>query len=448
MKKLILLVHLLYFSSSIFGQQYAWTILPHSSILLSRASFENNGALWCPDPFTSRYNNGILKISGSVITKYNRQNTNSGLAKGEVFQIQVDVNNTKIIPVNNYINTFLQSDTLCYYNGFSWSKIEIAPAQQTGIIYTDFGRGTKYLDRNLLIDSNNTVIFTRNVIDSTTSGQWLFEVYKLINNNWIRYARTYDNKDAPACNPIIDKNNNLWYASDSSLHRLDVTGNWTSYPRSIWGGSFSDYIRVIAPDNNGNIWLGFCHGSGIIKFDGTNLTKFTTTNSGLLIDGINDLKFDKNGKLWIANSYLNTYDLQTFDGQNWSSQINTPFKVNTHMGCYISEIKFAPNGNLYVQCCQEVAYTDFSISTSRDNSIQSDLKIYPNPTLGNLSISHPNVSEFETVEIYDVYGRNITVPHTFTHSTMELETQSLPAGYYTLSIKTPKGILRNSWIKQ
>jgi hypothetical protein len=256
---------------------------------------------------------------------------------------------------------------------------------------------------------------------------------------------------------IIDSNNNLWISDATNLHRLDISGNWTSYPIANFGVSILGGAQIMQADNNGNIWIVFggFGSSSIVKFNGSTWTRYTTLNSGLLFNTIDDLEFDGSGNLWVAgatNTFPAAYGLQKFDGQNWSPLINTPISALTTTS-QVLKMVFAPNGNLWIQydggtLNPLIAYTNFSLSTGNDNSIQSALKIYPNPTLGNLSIEHPNVSEFESVEIYDVYGRSITVPRTFTHSTMELETQSLPAGYYTLSIKTPKGILRNSWIKQ
>ncbi len=453
MKKLILLAHLLYFSSNIFGQQYVWTTAPFdaTSINLNGAAFESNGTLWGSSLananafIPSQQTSHIGKYDGNNLTIYTPSNTNYGLPVGG-YKVIIDAQNNKYISSNAYGQGNGTYDTLCVFNGSTWTKSEIAPGE------------LKMLPVDFLIDNNNTKVFVRLIYDSQNSNALTLDVYKSINNNWIRHTKIFPSfQDVPIHNPIIDSNNNLWISSATNLYKFDTTGNWTNYPIANFGISTQAGAEIMQADNNGNIWLAFDwdggNGSGgIVKFNGTNWTRYTTLNSGLLFNSIEDLEFDGSGNLWIAGntgSPLALNGLQKFDGQNWSPLINTP--IYGLIPWPVTKMIFAPNGNLWVQGSlgnQSIFYTNFSLLTGNDNSIQSDLKIYPNPTLGNLSISHPNVSEFETVEIYDVYGRSITVPHTFTHSTMELETQSLPAGYYTLSIKTPKGILRNSWIKQ
>jgi hypothetical protein len=446
MKKLILLAHLLYFSSNIFGQQYVWTTAPFdaTSINLNGAAFESNGILWGP-----KYNinpgfdlGHIGKYDGTNLTIYTPSTTNYGVPVYP-YKVVVDANNSKWIAARQFSglgSTF--NDTLCNFNGSTWTKNQIV-------------QGKSYILSDFLIDNNNIKVFVRYRQDSLT-GLFSFQVHKYINSNWLLITDTNMISINGLNILIIDNNNNLWVSDATNLHKLDIAGNWTSYPIANFGVTGGIGAETMQADNNGNIWIVFggFGSSSIVKFNGTTWTRYTTLNSGLLFNTIDDLEFDGSGNLWIAGRNTNTvgpFGLQKFDGQNWSPKINTP---NVPIGLTWTTMKmiFAPNGNLWIQGKvgnnDLIAYTDFSTTTSNDNSIQSALKIYPNPTLGNLSISHPNVSEFETVEIYDVYGRNITVPHTFTHSTMELETQSLPAGYYTLSIKTPKGILRNSWIKQ
>jgi hypothetical protein len=442
MKKLILLVHLLYFSSNIFGQQYVWTTAPFdaTSINLNGAAFESNGTLWGPKYNINPSNDPghIGKYDGTNLTIYTPSTTNYGLPVLP-YKVVVDASNSKWIAARS----LSQYDTLCNFDGSTWTKNEIV-------------QGTSY-GSDFLIDNNNTKVFVRRRHDSLTF-LFSFQVHKYINSNWLLITDTNMISMNGFNIPIIDSNNNLWISDVTNLHKLDIAGNWTSYPIANFGVSITTGFDIMQSDNNGNIWMYF-FGNGsdgsIVKFNGTTWTRYTTLNSGLLFNIIDDLEFDGSGNLWIAGRNINTvgpFGLQKFDGQNWSPLINTPISALTTTSQVLKMI-FAPNGNLWVQYSYAgsnrlIAYTNFSLSTGNDNSIQSALKIYPNPTLGNLSISHPNVFEFETVEIYDVYGRSITVPHTFTHWTMELETQSLPAGYYALSIKTPKGILRNSWIKQ
>ncbi len=57
-------------------------------------------------------------------------------------------------------------------------------------------------------------------------------------------------------------------------------------------------VYSINEDNNGNIWVGTVD-AGVWKFDGKNLTNYTTKN-GLTSNAVNTIYKDKNGELWFG----------------------------------------------------------------------------------------------------------------------------------------------------
>lgn len=57
-------------------------------------------------------------------------------------------------------------------------------------------------------------------------------------------------------------------------------------------------IYTINEDNFGNLWIGTVD-AGVWKYDGNNLTNYTTKN-GLTSNAVNCIYKDKNGELWFG----------------------------------------------------------------------------------------------------------------------------------------------------
>ena len=76
--------------------------------------------------------------------------------------------------------------------------------------------------------------------------------------------------------------------------------NWTSYTASNSGSVFDwGGVASIAVDKNDNVWIGTAY---LNKFDGTNWTSYTTTNSGLLGNFPSCIAVDNNNSIWIGTS--------------------------------------------------------------------------------------------------------------------------------------------------
>jgi len=77
-------------------------------------------------------------------------------------------------------------------------------------------------------------------------------------------------------------------------------------------GLHDDFIKCLACDDVGNIWVG-TNSNGISRFNETGWKKFCTSNSGLPNDSILDIKFDRMGVMWIGTKN----GLAKFDGDLW-----------------------------------------------------------------------------------------------------------------------------------
>ncbi len=116
---------------------------------------------------------------------------------------------------------------------------------------------------------------------------------------------------------IVDEITDIAIANDGTKwigHRGGVTSfngtNLTRYTTS--DGLISYDVRTIAIDNSGTVWIGTS--KGISKFDGTTWTGYSTANSDLPDNQINSLHIDHNGVVWVGSGG----DLSSFDGTTWT----------------------------------------------------------------------------------------------------------------------------------
>ena len=152
--------------------------------------------------------------------------------------------------------------------------------------------------------------------------------------------------DQYATEIAVDSIGNLWFGTEKYLSRFDGTG-WKSYITAFhgyfsvinkivfdknrilwiatdWGlgkfigdtviqkfGGFQNQITALAVDRNDVLWMGEY---GLIRFDGTSTTSYTTANSPVPTNSVYDTKFDSKGDLW----WLSGINLVRFDGMNWT----------------------------------------------------------------------------------------------------------------------------------
>lgn len=90
--------------------------------------------------------------------------------------------------------------------------------------------------------------------------------------------------------------------------------------------SIANYIVDISKDSQGNIWFVTIY-KGVAKYDGDNLTYFTT-NDGLPDNAVVDIEEDTKGRLWPAtHSGLAIFDVSVFN--TYSERYGLPhFRVS------------------------------------------------------------------------------------------------------------------------
>ena len=108
----------------------------------------------------------------------------------------------------------------------------------------------------------------------------------------------------------------------------------------------------------------------------------------------------------------------------------------------------------YLGSCESESLTKTGISeSSRENSkllSGNNLSVYPNPASGNVSISFTtSVTSKTKLELYDMSGKLVKnlyegVLSKNARQKLELQTESLPAGIYIVSLQTGNKIVSQS----
>jgi len=99
---------------------------------------------------------------------------------------------------------------------------------------------------------------------------------------------------------VQDSSGIYWIASNDGLIRFDGT-NFSMYTTAN-SGICSNRLRCIAVDSVGNLWMGSWD-AGISKWNGTTWQTINITNSPLTSPIINDICVDSANRIWIANGY-------------------------------------------------------------------------------------------------------------------------------------------------
>jgi hypothetical protein len=85
--------------------------------------------------------------------------------------------------------------------------------------------------------------------------------------------------------------------------------------------------------------------------------------------------------------------------------------------------------------------------TSITKVVQDRIKVYPNPTIGKLTIDNEQIL-IEQIILYDLQGRKLDIITNINDYTYILDLQQFVSGMYFLEIKTEKGIITKKIVKE
>jgi Secretion system C-terminal sorting domain len=150
-------------------------------------------------------------------------------------------------------------------------------------------------------------------------------------------------------------NGAMWIGTDTGGVCFFDGFQWTNI-YSNWNSPVpSNKITIIKREGT-NVWIGT--NRGLAKFDGVNWQVFTTQNSSLPGDTINDLDIDANGNLMVASSR----GIIRYNGSNWFDL----WQYNTNAA--ISKIYVHTDGSEWVLASNKIQqYNGTTISSIRNS---------------------------------------------------------------------------------
>jgi hypothetical protein len=140
-------------------------------------------------------------------------------------------------------------------------------------------------------------------------------------NGWVTYSTAVPSGTTASTENVIfiDNAGNKWVGftgsgpNGTAIAKYDNASNtwtfWTKTTMALPSSTVSSNVKALAQDNLGNIWIGTT--SGLIKYDGVNFIRFTTTN-GLPNNYIACLEFSNNMLYIGTQGGLSRYDGVTF----------------------------------------------------------------------------------------------------------------------------------------
>ena len=186
-------------------------------------------------------NSGLLKFDGVSFQLFNR--LNSGISSDNISALAVDYNN------NLWIGTW--GGGVCTFQNFIWK------------VYTSYNSLIQNNYISSIIFDNSGILWvgsgSMNIVDNNSAGLSYFT-----GSNWVNFNRY--NSLFPgnmATDLLIDKNNNIWIASNAGLVKYNRK-KWKIYNTSN-SGLKSAYINSVSIDSDQNKW---CSNVGLSEYIG------------------------------------------------------------------------------------------------------------------------------------------------------------------------------------
>lgn len=420
MKKLLLLILVVFLCWSVCGQAQQWKIwnttnsnIPSNS--LNNLIIDSIGIVWIGSA-----NAGLIRFDGTNFTTYNT--SNSPMQSNWVRSMAIDrLGNLWLCAFSQgagnegALMKFDRVNNWSYYNSQN----------------SDITHGNQF---SVTVDTNNIV--------------WSFytSLNRFDGTNW----REYDSTNSPLKASTVfemytDRKNNKWIGLNFyGLYKFENDSMWTVYnpANSGIGGAV---ITKIREDNLGNYWINIS-ASGLCKHSPLNNSwqNWTPQNSNLVYGYPKGLCIDKNNIPWLG-----------FDADLGLAEFNgTKFiYYNPPIATIISDIKEDIFGNLWLTTSEGLMEFNINgiVGISENNSAINNFTLnqnYPNPFNPSTIISY-SLKKSSSIELklFDINGRMIKIIESgFKHAgsyEINFSAEGLSSGVYFFSLYS-EGILMDT----
>ncbi|MCA6422685.1 MAG: T9SS type A sorting domain-containing protein [Flavobacterium sp.] len=128
-------------------------------------------------------------------------------------------------------------------------------------------------------------------------------------------------------------------------------------------------------------------------------------------------------------------------GDGTTSVANNPTHIYSTTGTFIVKLK-AVNCGIEKSFIQNIIISQLNTETLNPNNF--DLNIYPNPTNSILNIEFTNDLLFDSVKIYDLFGKLVSEKK---QNTNQINVENLTKGIYIIEVVSDGKIFMNKFIK-
>lgn len=493
-----------------------------ASIFLTYTSnplqIQNGGATLSADIVNAPYQNVTLTVTTAAnftkggiyefrITGRNGALTSSVLCRVNV--VSTPRSNWHFMPYTSKgAPWFVQQDA----EGFYWHNYNGIQREKHDTPLEQWGNATANLYGN---SSTKLVVDTKNNKKWITLGGFNLSRYTLDGRNETIYTPTI----SPLPNHIIysmtldDHDGSLWVGTGAGLARITGT-EWTVFTTTntnavldrepitcmaisgstVWMGTIrglvkfdgnewtryspqnsalpAPFIRNIAVEANGNVWMGVSNEInldsidsesmvGLVKFDGTNWTLYNSENIPLLKENrVNSIAIDSKGNKWIATASHLLFDhtsgagILKFDNTTWTAytKANTPLPDNR-----INWVGVDNNDNIWFhQLIQDHSKSFWGVfnenglppnltpptSVEEQPETTDGIALYPNPTNTTFTIS--GADNILSVKLMNSLGMEISRKSSVVSGKVEMAVEDLASDVYFVQLRTPTGMITKS----
>ena len=365
---------------------------------------------------------GLVKFDGTNWTVYN--SSNSGLPDNWIPALAIDRSVKKLIGTGEF--TKRTSSGLAKFDGTNWIVYDTSnsslPGNWISAITID-GSGNKWIgikDEGLAkFDGSNWILY-----NSSNSG--------LPKNIGVRAI-------------AIDGSGNKWIGAYDDFVKFDDT-TWTVY-------NAQTTIGCITIDNTGKKWIGGLRSEpfgwfGLIRYDDETFTYYAESDSGVPLGSIQCIAVDEFDNKWIGTYRSNNGGLVKFDGTNWTDYSTSNSGLPDNWG--VNAIAIDGSGNIWIGTWGGglAVYNEGGVVSVEENPTLREIipneyllyQNYPNPFNPSTTIKYsiPKLN-FVTIKIYDVLGSEVAtlINEEKSGGNYELSwsAANLPSGVYFYQLK-------------